>query len=124
MSRLIEVTPEPGVTVINNLSIIAALDDIWIPLGETYMIEKFQPVWNKIVEGFGIKTPGRRRKDQYTSLWDTIHPGREFVTKLGLPPNPKSADQIFKEVENYLAMPPEEKAKVPVMDFGEPEEEE
>ena len=29
------------------------VDDIWIPLGETYMIEKFQPVWNKVVEGFG-----------------------------------------------------------------------
>ena len=90
------------------------LDDIWIPLGETYMIEKFQPVWNKIVEGFGIKTPGKRRKDQYTSLWDMIHPGRSFVTNLGLPSNPKTAEQITREVEAYLAMPEEEKAKVPV----------
>lgn len=64
------------------------VEDIWIPLGETYMIEKFQPVWNKVVEGFGIKTPGKRRKAQYTSLWDTIHPGRKFVTNLGLPPHP------------------------------------
>lgn len=36
------------------------VDDIWIPLGETYMIEKFQPVWNKKVDGFGNKTPGKR----------------------------------------------------------------
>lgn len=97
------------------------VDDIWIPLGETYMIEKFQPVWNRVVEGFGIKTPGRRRREQYTSLWDTIHPGRKFVTDLGLPPHPKNAAQILKEVEDYLAMPPEEKAKV--KDDGEPEEE-
>jgi len=99
------------------------VEDIWIPLGETYMIEKFQPVWNKVVEGFGIKTPGKRRKGRYTSLWDTIHPGRKFVTNLGLPPHPKRPAQIFKEVEDYLAMPQEEKAKVPTEDDGEPEEE-
>jgi hypothetical protein len=99
------------------------VEDIWTPLGETYMIERFQPVWNKVVEGFGIKTPGRRRKDQYTSLWDTIHPGRKFVIDLGLPRNPKSAAQILKEVEDYLAMPQEEKAEVPVKDNGDPEEE-
>src|SRR5260221_7132070 len=62
------------------------LDDIWIPLGETYMIEGFHPIWNYIVTGFGIKTPGERRKGQFASLWDTLHPGRGFVTKLGLPP--------------------------------------
>jgi hypothetical protein len=94
------------------------VDDIWIPLGETYMIETFQPVWNKIVAGFGIKTPGKRRKGQYTSLWDMIHPGRAFVTNLDLPPNPKNADQILKDVEKYLAMPQEEKAKVPVKEYG------
>ncbi len=99
------------------------VDDIWIPLGETYMIEKFQPVWNKVVEGFGIKTPGRRRKDQYTSIWDTIHPGRKFVTSLGLPPHPKSAAQILNEIETYLALPAGEKAKVQVKDDGDDEEE-
>ena len=95
------------------------VDDIWIPLGEAYMIDAFQPVWNKIVEGFGIKTPGKRRKDQYTSIWDTLHPGRHFVEKLGLPPNPKNADAIRKEVERYLAMPREDKARLPVKDFGD-----
>lgn len=95
------------------------VDDIWIPLGETYLIERFQPVWNKVVEGFGIKTPGKRRKDQYTSVWDTLHPGRAFVGHLGLPPNPKNADQILEEVENYLAMPREEMAKLPIRDDGD-----
>lgn len=100
------------------------VDDIWIPLGETYMIEKFQPVWNKVVEGFGIKTPGKRRKDQYRSLWDTIHPGRRFVTNLQLPAHPKGVAQILSEIEEYLMMPEEEKAKVPVKDNSEPEDEE
>jgi hypothetical protein len=87
------------------------------------MIEKFQPVWNKVVEGFGIKTPGIRRKGQYASLWDTIHPGRAFVTNLGLPPNPKGTHQILKEVSEYLALPREEKEKIPVKDDGEAQEE-
>lgn len=94
------------------------VDDIRIPLGETYMIERFQPVWNKVAPGFGIKTPGKRRKGQYTSLWDTIHPGRAFVKNLGLPANPRSADLILKEVAEYFAMPQEEKAKIPVKDVG------
>lgn len=94
------------------------VDDIWIPLGETYMIEKFQPVWNMKVDGFGNKTPGERRKTQYTSLWDTVHPGRSYVTHLNLPPNPKTAAQILKEMEEYLEMPQEEKAKFPVVDDG------
>jgi hypothetical protein len=91
------------------------VDDIWIPLGEMYMIEKFQPVWNKVVEGFGIKTPGKRRKGLQ---WDTIHPGRKFVGALGSPPHPKSPEQILTEVKNYLAMPQAEKAKVPVKEYG------
>jgi hypothetical protein len=95
-----------------------AVDDLWIRLGETHMIDRFQPLWNKVVEGFGIKTPGKRRKDQHTSLWDTIHPGRKFVRRLDMPPNPKRAVDILRDIEAYLAMPPEEKAKVPVKDDG------
>jgi hypothetical protein len=94
------------------------VDDIWIPLGETYMIEKFQPVWNKKVDGFGNKTPGKRRKTQFKSLWDTVHPGRSYVANLELPVNPKTAEQILKEIEEYLAMPEEKKAELPVIDDG------
>ena len=97
------------------------VDDIWIPLGEAYMIEKFQPVWNKKVDGFGNKTPRERPKTQYTSLWDTAHPGRSYVTQLNLPRNPKTAARILKEIEEYLAMPKAEKAKLPVVDDGGPE---
>lgn len=97
------------------------VDDIWIPLGETYMIEKFQPVWNK-VGGFGNNTPGKRRKDRFMSEWDTVHPGRSYVAKLSLPPNLKTSAQIVREIENYLVLPQEEKAKLPVVDDGEPEQ--
>jgi len=78
------------------------VDDIWIPLGETLMIETFRPVWNVVIDGFGIKTPGKGRANQYTSSWDTLHPGRNFVTELKLRPNPKSEAELTHEVEEYL----------------------
>lgn len=31
------------------------VDDIWIPLGENMFIETFQPVWNRVIDGFGTK---------------------------------------------------------------------
>jgi len=62
------------------------VDDIWIPLGENMLIETFKPVWNRAVDGFGNKDPGRRRKDQYRSPWDVFHPGRSFAEKLAESP--------------------------------------
>ena len=41
------------------------VDDIWIPLGENMLIETFQPVWNRVIDGFGNKDPGQRRATQY-----------------------------------------------------------
>ena len=114
-----------GIAQVTNLKIedfhfrYLVVDDIWIPLGETYMIEKFHPVWNYVVPGFGIKTPGKRRKDQFMSLWDTLHPGRGFVTKLGLPVNPKTREQIAADVERFLRLSPEARAVLPVTDAGE-----
>ena len=79
------------------------LDDIWIPLGEALTIDTFAPVWNKIIDGFGIHTPGKGRKDQVVSAWDTLHEGRTFVKTVGLPPNPKTRTQLTREVTAYLA---------------------
>ena len=59
------------------------VDEIFIPLGENMLIEQFRPVWNLVIDGFGNKDPGRRRKDQYRSEWDVLHPGRKFAEKLG-----------------------------------------
>jgi hypothetical protein len=57
------------------------VDDVWIPLGENMMIEQFQPIWNRVIDGFGNKTPGARRFTQHRSLWDVLHPGRKFAEK-------------------------------------------
>lgn len=95
-----------------------AVDDIWIPLGETYMIETFRPLWNKILDGFGNKTPGKRRSAQYMSLWDTVHSGRGFVQELNLPKHPKSLQEILNDIHKYLSMPDTEKASIPIIQDG------
>jgi hypothetical protein len=42
-------------------------DDIWIPFGESLLIEWFQPLWNVLIAGFGNHPTGRRRAAQYRS---------------------------------------------------------
>ncbi len=58
------------------------VEDIWIPLGENMLIETFRPIWNRAIDGFGNKDPGKRRAAQFLSPWDVLHPGRSFATKL------------------------------------------
>jgi hypothetical protein len=46
------------------------------------------------------------------------------VSRLGLPPNPKTAEQIGAEVELFFAQTREAKARMPVMDDSEEEADE
>ena len=75
-------------------------DDIWIPLGESLLIERFQPPWNVLIEGFGIHTPGSGRKKQEKSKWDTLHPGRSLAN--GLSPNSLSGDKIVRLLFDFF----------------------
>jgi hypothetical protein len=76
-------------------------DDIWIPLGEALLIERFHPPWNILIEGFGIHTPGKGRKKQVKSKWDTLHAGRSLAK--GLPMNPMSEGKIVKLIADFFA---------------------
>ncbi len=58
------------------------LDPVWIGLTEQVLIARYQPLWNVAVDGFGVKDPGRGRRNQRRSQWDTLHPGREFAEHL------------------------------------------
>jgi hypothetical protein len=77
------------------------VDDIWIPLGENMLIETFQPVWNRAIDGFGNKDPGRRRATQYRSPWDVLHPGRLFAEKLA--DSGVSREFLLERVADYFA---------------------
>lgn len=79
------------------------VDDIWIPLGENVVIEKYQPLWNRVIDGFGNKTPGKGRATQRRSSWDVLHPGRKFVAALALAANLLSSEEIAQKVAGFFA---------------------
>lgn len=83
------------------------VDDVRIPLGENMLFERFKPLWNRAIDGFGNKDPGKRRATQYRSPWDALHPGRVFAEKLaegGL-----TRTYLLKRVDDYLSGRPLDK---------------
>ena len=57
------------------------VDDIWIPLGESLLIQRFRPIWNLYIDGFGNHDPGQGRYMQKRSPWDVLHPGRPWAMR-------------------------------------------
>lgn len=80
------------------------VDDIWIPLGETLLITKFAPVWNKLVDGFGNHNPGKRRHAGLRPRWDVLHPGRPWAERCQ--PRSETADEIARDVSIHLRNSP------------------
>lgn len=76
------------------------VDDIWIPLGESLLIAKFSPIWNKLIDGFGNHDPGKGRYGGARPKWDTLHPGREWAERCVA--RGETAAQISEEVKAYL----------------------
>jgi hypothetical protein len=76
------------------------IEPIWIPLGETLLITRYAPVWNRLVDGFGNHDPGAGRRRGMRSRWDTLHPGRAWAPHFG--ERPESADDIAQDVTEYL----------------------
>ena len=72
------------------------LDPVWIGLTEQVLISEYQPLWNVVVEGFGINAPGKGRRNQARSQWDTVHPGRPEVADL--PNREESAAAILETI--------------------------
>ena len=76
------------------------VDDIWIPLGESLLIEISRPLWNYALDGFGNHDPGKGRYNQQKSSWDTLHPGREWAEKLQ---TGKSLAEVQSIVKKFLS---------------------
>lgn len=76
------------------------VEDVWIPLGESLLIEKYTPLWNLKLDGFGNHDPGKGRYNQQKGPWDVIHPGRPFAEKLQ--PNSKTAEECLAIVNAFL----------------------
>ncbi len=76
------------------------VDDVWISLGETLVIQRFQPLWNHVVEGFGNNDPGSKRYEGKRPLWDELHPGRPWARRCKPPKHDRQ--QILAMVSNYM----------------------
>ena len=77
------------------------VDDIWIPLTESMLIERFKPVWNRVLDGFGNHGPGKGRYQGMKPQWDCLHTGRTWAERLQ--PCAITAEQLIERVEKYLA---------------------
>jgi hypothetical protein len=80
------------------------VDDIWIPLAESLLIEMLSPLWNKKIDGFGNHDPGKGRYNQQRSSWDELHPGRPWAAKLkpltsALPSVREGAAEYLRQVK-------------------------
>jgi len=80
------------------------VDDIWIPLGESLLIQMFSPIWNSHLDGFGNHDPGAGRQKQQRSPWDEIHPGRPWASKLQ--PRLMHEDALREAVDQYIRSRP------------------
>ncbi|MBZ0187417.1 MAG: Eco29kI family restriction endonuclease [Candidatus Obscuribacterales bacterium] len=96
-----------SITQASNLSIddfkcrYLMVDDIWIPLSESLLVEMFFPIWNKVIDGFGNHDPGSGRYNQQRSPWDVIHPGRPWANKLKQ--NNRSEMEFLTNLQEFLA---------------------
>lgn len=75
-------------------------DDIWIPLGESLVIEMFKPLWNQQIDGFGNHDPGSGRYNQQRSPWDVLHPGRSWAMKCR--DNAKTEASLLQSIAEFL----------------------
>jgi hypothetical protein len=76
------------------------VDDIWIPLAESMMIERFKPVWNRILDGFGNHDPGKGRYEGMMPQWDCLHPGRVWANRLQ--PCVNTQTELGEQAKKYL----------------------
>jgi hypothetical protein len=78
-----------------------AVDDIWIALGETLLIDTFNPIWNCMLDGFGNNDPGKRRYTGLRPAWDVVHPGRLWAAKCRR--GNRTAEGLERAIAEFLA---------------------
>lgn len=76
------------------------VDDIWIPLGESILINEYKPIWNVYIDGFGNHDPGKGRYKQKKSFWDILHVGRKWADRLT--GDSLDYDSVFKKIETIV----------------------
>jgi len=68
---------------------------VWVRLAESLLINRYKPIWNVYLDGFGNHPPGRGRKAMARPAWDIVHPGRSWARRL----KPKqTAQEIIADI--------------------------
>lgn len=78
------------------------VDDIWIPLGESLLIQRHRPIWNSLIDGFGNHDPGSGRHKGARPSWDTLHPGRAWADRCA--PSKLTEEQIRHHAGEYWSL--------------------
>lgn len=82
------------------------IKDFFIPLCESLLIDRYKPIWNKLLDGFGNKDVGvSRRATQQKSMWDVLHPGRPIAAG-GANKRYANAESVTKLIDNFFAEKP------------------
>ncbi|MEV7952763.1 Eco29kI family restriction endonuclease [Streptomyces sp. NPDC088141] len=77
------------------------VDETWIGGAERLMIGDHRPVWNTVVEGFGVHNPGSGRAPHARrSAWDELHEGRVWAQPMQ--PAARSADELRHAVRVHF----------------------
>lgn len=99
-----------SVEQVDNLSVddfwcrYLVVDDIWIPLGESLLIQYYRPLWNSVVDGFGNHDPGAGRHKGARPNWDTLHPGRPWAVRCA--PSKLTKKEIQAHIKRFFAAIP------------------
>ena len=76
------------------------VEEEWIRWGDSMLIDRFKPVWNVVLDGFGNHDPGKDRYNDMRPAWDTVHPVRPWAGKLRR--NKRSAAALRKAVRAHV----------------------
>jgi hypothetical protein len=76
------------------------VDEVWITLAESLLIDEFKPLWNVVLDGFGNHDPGKGRHQGKRPTWDTLHPGRIWAERLQ--PSKLTPEGIRGRVAEYM----------------------
>ncbi len=76
------------------------VEPVWIPLAERFLIQRYQPIWNVCIDGFGIHDPGGGRRKGAASWWDVLHPGRPWA---GVSKEGKTPEAALEKLQKHTA---------------------
>jgi Eco29kI restriction endonuclease len=77
------------------------IDEIWIGLGESLLIQAYSPLWNVSIEGFGNHDPGAGRAKGRRPAWDELHNGRAWAKRLQ--PAKHSREELLAIIHTHMS---------------------